>query len=193
MNRVYEIFEVLSNGSPQRVTVVSGLDSAKARLHDLSANTPNECFVSDARTHQIVAMLNVPPSRWEVSKHIFQICYDERMGVHRAELLKSSGYRVMSAIGNEAAKLALIPIQPYALFLVGHGATVEIRQEMVFWLKAKYPKATVVALNPPNQELTAADYNVRQNNPEDWLPVISRELGNSVEQPVPRKASTTGA
>ena len=34
MLRVYEIFEVLPNGSTQRVTVISGLDSAKARLRN---------------------------------------------------------------------------------------------------------------------------------------------------------------
>lgn len=194
MNRVYEIFEVLPNGSPQRVTIVSGLDSAKARLHELATNTANECFASDARTHQIVALLNVPPSKWRTSKHIFQISYDEHTGVQRAELLKSRGYNVISAIGNEAAKVALIPIQPYDLFLIGHTATVETRQEMVFWLKAKYPKAIIVALNPPNQELLRADYNVPQSSAEDWLPVISRELGNwnSAESPGPRKASSGG-
>ena len=176
MHRVYEIFEVLPNGSPQRVTVVSGLDSAKIKLHELARNTGNECFASDARTHQIVAQMNVPPSRWRASKHIFQISYDEQMGVHRAELLKSRGYNVMSAIGNPAAKLALSPIQPYDLFLVGHGAPLEARQEMVFWLKAKYPRAIIVALNPPNQQLVQADYNVQHNYPESWLPIISREL-----------------
>lgn len=181
MNRVYEIFEVKPNGSPRRVTVVSGLESAKARLHELASNTANECFASDARTHQIVALINVPPSKWRASKHIFQISYDERTGMQRAELLKSCGHVVISAIGNAAAKLALIPIQPYELFIVGHDAPVEIRQEMVYWLKAEYPKAILVALNPPNQQVLQADYNVEQNYPQAWLPIISRELENSAD------------
>jgi hypothetical protein len=191
MYRVYEIFEVPPNGSPQRVTVVSGLDSAKTRLFELASNTGNECFASDARTHQIVALMNVPPSKWRACKHIFQISYDEQMGVQRAELLKSRGHSVISAIGNSAAKLALSPIQPYDLFLVGHSAPVETRQEMVFWLKAKYPRAIVVALNPPNQELLRADYNVQQNYPETWLPIISRELTSAAESPGPSKAYTS--
>ena len=192
MTRVYEIFEVKPNGSPQRVTVVSGLESAKARLHELASNTTNECFASDARTHQIVALINVPPSKWRASKHIFQVSYDERWGVQRAELLKSRGHSVILAIGNAAAKLALIPIQPYELFIVGHEAPAETRQEMVFWLKAKYPKAIIVALNPLDQKLLQADYNVRQNYPETWLPIISRELANSADIQE-HKASVTSA
>ena len=179
MHRVYEIFEVLPNGSPQRVSVISGLDSAKARLTELANQTPNECFASDARTRQIVALMNVPPSKWRATKHIFQITYDEQLGVRRAELLKSRGHSVMSVIGNEAAKLVLIPVQQYDFFIVGHSAAQETRQEMVFWLKAKYPRAKILALNPPNQEILRADYNVLQNGPAIWLPIILKELANS--------------
>lgn len=176
MHRVYEIFEVSPNGSPQRVTVVSGLDSATARLHELANQTPNECFASDARTRQIVALLNVPPSKWRATKHIFQISYDEPLGAQRAELLKSRGYSVMSVIGNEAAKVALTPVQHYDFFIIGNAAPEGTRQEMAIWLKAKYPRVKILALNPPNREVLRADFNVRLNGPEDWLPIISKEF-----------------
>lgn len=135
MHGIYEIFEVLPNGSPQRVTVISGLESAKSRLYEVANNTSNECFAADANTRQIVALLNVAPSKWQAAKHIFQISYDEPMGVQRAELLKSRGYRVMSVIGNEAAKVALSPIQHYDLFIIGNSELQETEQEMVLWLK----------------------------------------------------------
>ena len=175
MHRVYEIFEVLPNGSPQRVSVVSGLDSAKARLHELANQTPNECFASDARTRQIVALLNVPPSKWRAT-----------------DLMQARGYSVMSVIGNEAAKVALTPVQHYDLFLIGNAAPDETRQEMAFWLKAKYPRVKILALNSPNREVLRADYNVWQNGPEDWLPIVSTELANSADNPGPNKASTSG-
>lgn len=181
MLRVYEIFEVLPNGSLQRVTEISGLGSAKARLHELASHTPNECFAADARTRQIVALMNVPPSKWRATKHIFQITYDEKLGARWAELLKSQGYSVMSVIGNEAAKLVLSPVQQYDFFVVGSAAPEETRQEMVFWLKAKYPRAKILALNPSNQEIVQADYNVRENGPENWLPIISKEFANSAD------------
>lgn len=191
MHRVYEVFEVLPNGSPRRVIVVSGLESAKARLQELANSTSNECFASDTKTHQIVALMNVPPSKWRASKHIFQITYDEQLGQQRAELLKSRGYTVLSVIGNEAARVALIPIQHYDLFIVGHAAPQETRQEIVLWLKAKYPRVKILALNPANQQVPRADYNVRQEDPESWLPIISREVADSNRGPV--KASTGGA
>jgi len=73
---------------------------------------------------------------------------------------------VSSAVGNEAAKTVLGFVQDYDLFVVGHAAPEETRIEMVGWLKMKYPKARILALNPPDCEcLDGADYNVPQNVP----------------------------
>lgn len=192
MRRVYEIFEVLPNGSRQRVAVIAGLHSAKARLSELGNTTLNECLAADARTHQVVAFVNVPRAKWQASKHIFQISYDEQAGLQRAELLKSHGYSVVSVVANEAAQVVLSPRQHYDLFVVGHAAPQETRQAMVFWLKAKYPRVKVLALNPPNQQVSRADYNVPQNEPENWLPIVSRQLGNSTDGTAPKLASGNG-
>ena len=43
---------------------------------------------------------------------------------------------------------------------------------MVDWLKAEYPTVKILAFNPPDQIVWKADYNVRQNGPEDWLPIV---------------------
>ena len=60
MQRVYEIFEVLPNGLPHRVTEVAGLEPAKSHLQELANHTANECFAADAQTYRIVAQTNVP-------------------------------------------------------------------------------------------------------------------------------------
>lgn len=193
MNRVYEIFEVLPSGSRQRSAVVSGLESAKGRLHEVANNTRNECFVADARTHQIVAQTNVPAAKWRAAKHIFQISYDEHVDLQRAELLKSFGYSVMSVIGNEAAKIVLSSIQDYDMFVVDHAAAEEIRQEMVLWLKETYPRVKILALNPRNQEVLQADYNAQQNEAASWLAIIAREMGNSGNGARPSEACGNGA
>lgn len=193
MYRVYEIFEVSPNGSPQRVTVVSGLEAAKSRLHQHANNTSNECFAMDARTRQIVALMNVPPATWRAMKHIFQVSYDEESGRRRAELLKSRGYAVISVIGNEAAKLLLSSIQPYDLFIVGSAAPEQTRGEMVDWLRAQYPGVKIVALNPPDQLVLLADYNV-PHDAENWLSIVSEELSSSsAGRPGSIKASTISA
>ena len=193
MHRVYEIFEVLADGSRQRNAVVSGLASAKARLQELANHTSNECFAADRKTSQIVAILNVTALKWSASKHIFQISYDEQLGLRRAELLKSCGYSVLSVIDNEAAKIALGSSQHYDLFIVGHAASEATRREMIDWLKANYPGVKILSLNPPNQDIPRADYNVRQNGTEAWLSIVSRELANPAGGPASNKASTGSA
>jgi hypothetical protein len=191
MYRVYGIFEILPNGSPQRVSVVSGLESAKARLHELANSTKNECFAADVRTHQIVALMNVPPSKRQTTKHIFQISYNEDIGLRTTELLKSQGYGVISVIGNQAAKVVLSSIQHYDLFVVGQAAPEEIREEMVLWLKARYAGVKIVVLNPPNEQVSKADYNVQQNGPESLLSIISQVFANSLDNPQLSKASNS--
>jgi hypothetical protein len=174
MDRVYEIFEVLPDGSPHRVTVVHSLGFAKMVLESLASRTKNECFAADAKTRQVVMQRNVPPARL---RRIFQISYDEELGVRRAELLRSHGYGVISVIGNDSAKVLLTSPQRYDLFIIGHPAPEETRREMVDWLKAEYPTVKILALNPPNQQIWSADYNVRQNGPENWLPIVFQLAG----------------
>lgn len=121
MYRAYEIFEVLPDGSTVKRTVVTGLEFAKVALKDLSKHTTNECIAADEETHQIVAQLNLPPSKRTI-KRIFQIAYDKETAGQRAELLRSLGYGVISALDNEAAKVLLTSIKNYGLFIVGHAA-----------------------------------------------------------------------
>lgn len=170
MHRVYEIFEVPPNGSPQKVSVVSGVEFAKAAVEGLAKRTSNECFATDARTRQIVMQLNVAPAKL---RRIFVISYEEEIGARRAELLRSRGYGVISVIGNDAAKVLLSSIQHYELFIVGHAAPEEARREIVDWLKAQYPKVKILALNPPDQQVPAADYNAPENALKNWLPIVS--------------------
>src|SRR5438105_6642206 len=174
MHRVYEIFEIMPNGSPQRVTVVRGLEFVEAALQRLSKDTSNECYAADAETHQVVMQMNVARAKLRATRRIFQIAYDEDLGLRRAELLRSRGYGVISVLGNQAAKLLLSSIQHYDLFIVGHAAPEETRREIVTWLKANYPRVKILALNSPHQRVLRADYNVRQNGPDTWLPIITQ-------------------
>lgn len=176
MYRVYEIFEVPPNGSPQRVTAVSGLEFARMVLEGLAKRTTNECFAADAETRQVVMQKNLAPARL---RRIFQIAYDMDLGLRRAEVLRSRGYGVISVVGNDAAKVLLSSPQHYDLFIVGHSAPEEIRREIVAWLKAQYPNVKILALNPPNQRLSGADHNILLDGPETWLPIVHQELASS--------------
>ena len=173
MYSVYEIFEVLPNGSTLKISRVSGLEFANLALRELAKRTRNECFVTDARTRRVVAQLNVSQEKRRATKRIFQIAYDEQLGLRRAELLRSRGYGVISVIGNDPARVLLTSIQHYDLFIVGHAAPEETRTEMIDWIRVKYPKVNILALNPPHQQLLNADYNVTLNGPENWLPIVT--------------------
>jgi protein-disulfide isomerase-like protein with CxxC motif len=184
MHRVYEIFEVMPNGAPRRVNLVSGLEFAKVALQGLARRTNNECFIADANTRHVVMQMNVPRAKLRATKRVFQIAYDEGTGLRRAELLRSLGYAVISVTGNEPAKLLLSSIQHYDFFIVGHAAPEKTRREIVAWLRATYPSVKILAMNPPNQQILGADYNVQQNGPEAWLPIVSQQLSNSASNGV---------
>jgi len=97
--------------------------------------------------------------------------YDEKLGLRRAELLRSLGYHVISVIGNDPARVLLTSTQHYDFFMVGHAAPEEARTEMIDWIRVKYPRVKILALNPPHQQLLNADYHGTLNGPENWLPI----------------------
>ncbi len=174
MYSVYEIFEVLPDGSTLRISRVSGLEFANLVLQEQAKRTRNECFAADARTRRVVAQLNVSQGKWRATKRIFQIAYDEQLGPQRAELLRSLGYGIVSVVGNDPARILLTSIQHYDLFIVGHAAPEETRTEMIDLIKVKYPRVKILALNAPHQQLLNADYNVTLNGPETWLPIVTQ-------------------
>lgn len=178
MYRSYEILEVMPDGSTVKRMVVRGLEFAKVALEGLAKRTANECIAEDQKTHQVVAQLNVPPTKRSI-KRIFQVAYDEEAGMGTAELLRSRGYGVISVSSNEAAKVLLSSIQKYDLFLIGHGASEKYRIEMVDWLRAHYPDIKILALNPPHQPLPNADYNSPASDPESWLVFITERVALS--------------
>lgn len=177
MHRVYEIFEILPDGSRGNIKVVSGLEIAKAAVEELSKRTANECIAADRRTRQVVVQRNIPEAKWRTIRRIFQIAYDEQTGLQRAELLRSLGYGVISVVGNEAAKFLLASIQDYDIFIVGPAAPEQDRKEIIAWLRANYPNVPILALNPPHQKMNEADSNaVFNGDPETWLPFVTARL-----------------
>ena len=111
-------------------------------------------------------------------KRVFQIAYDEKLLVSRAELLKKRGYEVSSVLGNDAAKGTLDTRKRYRIFIVGHAAPNDAREDMVRWLKAHFPNTKILVVNPASSAILAgADYNVVLNGPEEWLSIIANAAG----------------
>jgi hypothetical protein len=118
--------------------------------------------------------VNVGGSRPKLVKRLVaQIAYDHTLTLKRTDLLRARGYGVVTVIGNEAAKLVLDLSPSWNFFIVGGAAATEVREEIVDWLKSKFPRVPILALNPrETPELLGADYNANQNEPELWLPII---------------------
>lgn len=107
----------------------------------------------------------------ERMNRVFQIAYDETLLFTRSEMLRQAGYDVTSVLGNSAAKRALITGEKYSLFIVGRDAPIQTREEMIRWLKEKFPTVQVLALNASHEILPVADYNVI-NEPGEWLVAV---------------------
>lgn len=169
MEKDYDLFERSKDHSLVWHGRVHGLENARRKLQQLAKTTTNECSVIHLASRHVVALANIARGK----RVVFQVAYDERRLEERTDLLKLRGYEVVSVVGNERAQAVLDLPQRVDLFIVGHNATEKTRREMVVWLKAKYPKVNIVALNPPEcRQLPGADYNATLNGPEAWLPVV---------------------
>src|SRR5689334_6178470 len=105
MEREYDIFEQLADGSPLWRGHTVGLRTATLLLKKMAQSTRNECFAICLQDQLVVARINVHDG---TSKPvIFQIAYDNKFSIARAEVLRHHGYEVASVIGNDAAKLVL--------------------------------------------------------------------------------------
>jgi hypothetical protein len=177
MEREYDLFEQFSDDERMWRGHAVGLTSARQKLQELARTTRNECLIVHLPTKEVVARLNVRSSRGVGKPVVFQIAYDSDRAIARTMVLRLHGYEVISVIGNEAAKVVLSMPEQCDFFIVGHAADDQVRREMVLWLKAHYPGVRILALNPPKvSELAGADYNVKLNGPEIWLPIIATAL-----------------
>jgi hypothetical protein len=171
----FDIFRVEAHCEVVWVKSAADLKSARLAVKALIKSSPGEYLIHSHSTHHALVVKPSPAKKQRAKPVIFQIAYDGRLIASRAELLKANGFAVVSVLGNGAAKFALAKpqAQDYALFIVGHGATLKVRKEMADWLKEKYPKVEILALTPPHeQRLATADYNVVLNGPEEWLFVV---------------------
>jgi len=62
MNREYDIFEKLPDGSPVWHVCVQGLENAIAKLKELAKESPHEYFAMHMPTEAVVGRVNAPES-----------------------------------------------------------------------------------------------------------------------------------
>ena len=60
MDRNYDLFEILPDGSPIWKCAVAGHENAIQQLRELAAKTNNEVRIMHLPTQTVIAVLNVP-------------------------------------------------------------------------------------------------------------------------------------
>ena len=163
----FHIFKVQSDGSRRWMKAAANLEEAKALVKVLAASSPGEYVITNLTGEK--TSIKLPPKRI-----VFQIGYDEKELNARAELFRRCGHEVISVPHNEAAKDALTLIDNVDVFVIGHQAPEQTREEMVDWLKENFPTVKIVALIPSaNRQLSRADYNIVINDSEEWLSLLA--------------------
>jgi hypothetical protein len=61
VDRNYDLFEILPDGSPIWKCAVAGHENAVPQLRELARHTTNELRIMHLSTNTIIAVLNVPP------------------------------------------------------------------------------------------------------------------------------------
>jgi hypothetical protein len=83
-------------------------------------------------------------------------------------LLREAGYKVVTAMGNQAGTKKA-KAGKFDLFIVGHGDLTE-QLEMMHYLKQHYPRKPVLALRRSRyQRLNDADCVADVDEPKEWL------------------------
>jgi hypothetical protein len=164
----YELFEFLPDRSLSWRGYVRGLRGAQARVWKLADEVGTECFAVDPTGTDIV--LARTPLRG--AKRIFQIAYSTALAA-RAHLLLRNGYDVTSVSGNQVAQFVLQADPPYDLFVLGHGASQEVRTQMAAWLRSRYPNVRVVALNARGPVIEWLRFNAPNEPASAWLLIVS--------------------
>jgi hypothetical protein len=59
----------------------------------------------------------------------------------------------------------------------GHAAPEQTRLDMVAWLRERYPRTRILALNPSYERLGTLRFNAVHYPPQAWLPLLEAALG----------------
>jgi DNA-binding response OmpR family regulator len=110
-----------------------------------------------------------------MSAHILQIAYYPNLLETRTRMLRESGYRVTSVLGNNEANDELIASAD--LVVLGFSAPYSVRDSMVHWLRAHHSDVTILVLQFHSWEkFPDADAVSLCEDPAVWLAAVASIL-----------------
>ena len=106
---------------------------------------------------------------------ILHVAYDSLLMELRESALERHGYRVVSVIGNEAAKR--IASAAADVVVIGNGGSLEQRLEMVKWLAENWPQVAVIVMSADERERYPQGAVVFQGDtPNDLVTLVQRVI-----------------
>ena len=106
---------------------------------------------------------------------ILHVAYDSLLMEVRESALERHGYRVVSVMGNEAAKRIASPAAD--MVVIGNGGSLDERVEMVKWLAENWPEVAVIVMSADERERYPQGTVVFQGDtPNDLVTLVQRVL-----------------
>ena len=107
---------------------------------------------------------------------VLQVGYYQTLLHTRQLMLEQDGYEVVSALGNEEAKL-LARSKHFDLIVVGFSAPLSDRRAIVQWLKQNVERTPVLVLQAHSSErCPEADLETLSEDPKVWLEAVRQAV-----------------
>ncbi len=167
MHREYDLFRRSHEKSAHWLYSIIGLKEACERLEKEAEQTPAEVYLQHLRSGEIVARLNIAMS--DRGKAFFYVGRDPAASANVTSSLSRLGYTVTTHQNNETARVVLGLMQSYDYFILGDGAAGQ-REAICWFIKNRFPRSVVLALNRHHSELAGADLNFPEISvPGKWI------------------------
>ena len=102
-------------------------------------------------------------------KRILHIEFERTLLAIRHALLETAGFEVVSCFSATALREVSTAATAFDLFLVGHSAPAEEREELVMWMKTNFPETRVLVLRSRETDTAPSGHFVATADPEDLI------------------------
>jgi hypothetical protein len=106
---------------------------------------------------------------------ILQVEFSPSLALIREEILTSLGYEVISVIGSVNAWNLDLVKRELNVIIIGHGSPWDEREQLIKYFGEALPGVPIVALlRMRDATFSKAAFNIRADNPQNWVRVINR-------------------
>ncbi|GEM_PF-4358671 len=105
-------------------------------------------------------------------KRILHVEFDRTLLAIRHTLLETAGFEVVSCFSAIAIREVSTAAAPFDVFLVGHAAPVDERDDLVTWMKANFPNTRVVVLRKRETDSSPEGVTSSTAEPENLIKTL---------------------